>query len=152
MMFNTLERCLLLNHKTIMQCLGRLNDLKPRKRYQYIRDLKALAARLARARLTTLCYLRASFLEKPRRTRRGRFDKVSSYFWFTVSEGSRHRGTDGESKRERMRAGERERPPERFNDHEGGKWVVWWVIRGVIPVPKVSLQLDSTANCYDLNR
>jgi len=87
-----------------MRCVVRLNKLKPRRRYQYIQDLKVLAADGARARLTTLRYLRASFLEKPRRTRRGRFDKVSSYFWFTVSEGFRHRGTNGESRRERESA------------------------------------------------
>ena len=77
---------------------------------------------------------------------------MSSYFWFTASEGFRHRGTDGESRREQARSGECERPPERFNDHEGGKVGGLVGIRGVIPVPKVSLQLDSTANCYDLNR
>lgn len=59
----------------------------------------------ARAQLTTLRYLRASFLKKPRRTRRGRFDKVSSYFWFTASEG--------------FRRGERAEEEEEENEGEG---------------------------------
>lgn len=92
-----------------MRCVAKLNDLKPRRRYQYIRDLKALVADATCAWLTTLCYHRASFLEKSRRTRRERFDKVSSYFWFTASEGFRHEGTDGERGREWERVDERGR-------------------------------------------
>lgn len=79
---------------------------------------------------------------------------MSSYFWFTASEGWREerRGVERKEEEEEEEAvGWREGVPERFNDYGGGKWVVWW-IRGVIPVPKVSLQLDSAANCYGLNR
>jgi len=130
-----------------MRCVVRLNELKPRRRYQYIQDLKALAADGARP--TNDSSLPPCFLFREAKTNETRTLRQSVVVFLVY--GVWGFPTPRDERREQARAGERESAAWALQRSWGWKVGGLVGIRGVIPVPKVSLQLDSTANCY-LNR